>query len=62
MKTVIFKKFGDYYTTPEENYYARIENARLTHRYGHASSADASRAGTETEPCTTHGQRTRCLD
>ena len=40
MKTVIFKKFGEYYTTTEENYYARIENARLTHRYGHASGAD----------------------
>ena len=29
MKIVIFKQFGDYYTTPESNYNAQIPNARL---------------------------------
>ena len=32
MKTVIYKRLGDYYTTNEENYNARIQNARAIHK------------------------------
>ena len=32
MKTVIYKAGGTYYVTSEENYNARIQNARAIHR------------------------------
>ena len=32
MKTVIYKKLGDFYTTPEDNFNANLTNARLVHK------------------------------
>jgi hypothetical protein len=40
MKIVIYKAGGIYYTTTEENYKARIQNARAIHEMKDFSSAE----------------------
>jgi hypothetical protein len=40
MKTVIYKSSGIYYTTTEENYKARIQNARAIHKMQDFESAE----------------------
>lgn len=40
MKTVIYKAGGIYYTTTEENYTARIQNARAIHQMKDFNSAE----------------------
>lgn len=40
MKTVIYKVDGVYYTTTEENYKARVQNARLIHKMQDFNSAE----------------------
>jgi hypothetical protein len=40
MKTVIYKAGGTYYVTTEENYNARIQNARAIHRLDFESAEE----------------------
>lgn len=40
MKTVIYKAGGIYYATTEENYKARIQNARAIHKLEDFNSAE----------------------
>lgn len=40
MKMVIYKAGGSYYVTSEENYNARIQNARLIHKMQDFNSAN----------------------
>ena len=40
MKIVIFKQGGTYYTTTEENYNAKIQNARAIHKMDNFNSAE----------------------
>ena len=40
MKMVIYKAGGTYYVTTEENYNARVQNARLVHKMQDFKSAN----------------------
>lgn len=40
MKIVIFKQGGVYYTTTEENYNAKIQNARVIHKMDNFNNAE----------------------
>ena len=40
MKTIIYKELGIYKTTTEENYNARIQNARRIHTWNDFNSAE----------------------